>query len=492
MTREDWQRVRELFEEVLEVEVPARAAWLEGRVAAPAVKAEVESLLDHHSRAGSFLEEPVAERLPGLFEEDGTLEPGAMLGHYKIVREIGRGAMGRVYLAEDVNLGRVVALKALAPRLTGDPSYRERLRREARAAAGMTHPGVCIVHALEEFDGQLFIVSEFVDGHTLRDEVGRNQVPSADAIAATARDLAEALAAAHANGITHRDFKPENVMRDRTGRLKVLDFGLAYSDEADNLAAAKDIAMHTLPGVLVGTPAYMSPEQLNGQRADARADVFAYGVVMYEYACGIHPFGASTPLGLLARVLESDAQPLADRTPDVPVHVAMVVDRCLRKSAADRFASATDIVAALQAARGVASASGRTAGAAWWRAHQGVLIAIYACAGILAWSIKESFREPLTLWLFIALGTCAAAGGVVRAHLLFTSAVNASRLRNEHQRVRRTLRVVDLVIAAALGADGLSIAAARPLWGVLTVGLAVGIALATLLMEPATSATLFE
>jgi Protein kinase domain len=491
MNNEAWQRIRELFEGVLDVEPALRAEWLRGQAAPAAVKAEVESLIDHHSRAGAFLEVPVAERLPGLFEEDGALEPGSILGHYTIVREIGRGSMGRVYLAEDVNLGRVVALKVIAPQVTGDPSYRERLRREARAAAGMTHPGICIVHALEEIDGQLFIVSEFIDGLTLRDEMARQPPPGADAIVATARDLAGALAAAHARGITHRDFKPENVMRDRTGRLKVLDFGLAHSSETGSPASA-DLAMNTLPGVLVGTPAYMAPEQLNGQRADARADVFAYGVVMYEYASGVHPFGASTPIGLLARVLESDAKPLGDRTSHTPGAVATVVDRCLQKSPAERFASAAEIVAALQAGSRDASASRRDAESTWWRTHQLVLIAIYACAGGLAWSIKEVFREPLMLWLFIAIGIWAATAGIVRAHLFFTSTINPSQLRNEYLRVRRTLRVVDLLMAAALGVDGLTIASARPLWGVLTFGLAAGIALATLLMEPATSAAFFE
>jgi hypothetical protein len=491
MDHEAWQRVRELFEGILDVEPSLRAEWLRSQAASAAVKAEVESLIDHHSRAGAFLENPVAERLPDLFEEDDTLEPGSILGHYKIVREIGRGSMGRVYLADDVNLGRAVALKAIAPHAAGDPSYRERLRREARAAAGMTHPGIGIGHALEDFDGQLFIVSEFVDGRTLRDEMAQQPVPDAVAIDKTARDLADALAAAHSRGITHRDFKPENVMRDQTGRLKVLDFGLAHSSEAGSPASSR-LAMTTLPGVLVGTPAYMAPKQLNGERADARADVFAYGVVMYEYASGVHPFGASTPIGLLARVLESDARPLGDRMPHIPGAVAAVVDRCLRKSAAERFASAAEIVSALQEGSRAPSASRRYAESAWWRTHQLVLIAVYACAGVLAWSIKEAFREPLLLWSFIAIGIWAATAGIVRAHLFFTSSINPSRLKNEYFRVRRTLRVVDLLMAAGLGVDGLRIAQARPLWGVLTFGLAAGIALATLLMEPATSAAFFE
>lgn len=489
MTTVDWQRVRDLFEAALDVEPSLRADWLRGQTADAAVKAEIGSLLEHHSRAGAFLEEPVAQRLPGLFDDGDALEPAAIIGHYKIVREIGRGAMGRVYLAEDVNLGRVVALKVLAPHVAGDPSHRERLRREARSAAGLAHPGICTVHALEEFDGQLLIASEFVDGHTLREEIDRGPAPGAEAIAATALELADALAAAHASGITHRDFKPENVMRDRSGRLRVLDFGLAYSADSAPLSAG---ALTTMPGVLVGTPAYMAPEQLKGRRADARADVFAYGVIMYEYAAGTHPFEASTPLGLLARVLESDARPIAERAPHVPAQIAMVVDRCLRKAAAERFASAADIVAALRTDSGSSVKSRPSAGAAWWRTHHAIMIAIYAGAGTLAWSIKEGFRGPLTLWLFIALGVGATMGGIARAHLLFTSSINPHLLKNEHFRVRPALRIVDLLIAAGLALDGLSIAPVRPLWGVLTVGLAAGIALATLLMEPATAAVTFS
>jgi hypothetical protein len=489
MTAPQWLRVRELFEAALEAAPADPHEWLEAQAAEAAVRLEVASLLDHHTQAGAFLEDPIAERAPELLAEDEALKAGATVGHYRITREIGRGAMGRVYLADDVNLGRPVALKALAPHFTGDSSYRERLRREARAAAGMTHPGICTVHALEESDGQLFIVSELIEGHTLRDEIGKGQPPDADAIARTARELADALAAAHASGITHRDFKPENVMRDRSGRLKVLDFGLAYAADSGVLKAG---ALATMPGVLVGTPAYMAPEQLNGERADARADVFAYGVVVYEYACGTHPFNASTPLGLVARVLESDAPPISDRVHHMPADVAMVIDRCLRKSAAERFGSATEIVAALSGGDAGVSRRRPTVIGLWWRAHQLALMALYLAAAALAWSIKETAREPLTLWVFIALGIGAAVGGTVRAHLLFTSAFNLPRLRDEHMRVRRTLTSVDLLIAAALAADGLWIAPVHPLWGVLTVGLGAGVALATLLMEPATAAATFQ
>ena len=135
------------------------------------MRAEVRSLLDHHTRAGSFLAQPVAEAAPHLLEEEHTLEPGTVLGAYTVVREVGRGGMGRVYLASDARLGRTVALKALAPALTREPRHRDRLRREARAAAVLTHPGICTVYALEELNDELYIATEFVEGHTLRDEI---------------------------------------------------------------------------------------------------------------------------------------------------------------------------------------------------------------------------------------------------------------------------------------------------------------------------------
>src|SRR5204863_6302137 len=191
----------------------------------------------------------------------------------------------------------------------------------------LTLPGICTVYALEEVGDILFIATEFVEGHTLRDEIAAARQPSVDTIVATARELAAALASAHAKGITHRDLKPENVMRTTDERLKILDFGLARFDEIAPEMAAPHV---TQPGALVGTPAYMAPEQLNGQPADARADVFAFGVVIYEYACGVHPFEASTPLGLAARVLEADARPLADACRHIPPQVAELVDRCLR------------------------------------------------------------------------------------------------------------------------------------------------------------------
>ena len=484
-----WQQVRDLFEAAIDEPPADREAWLRGRGADSDVRREVLSLLEHHSRAGDFLVESVVARVPSLLEDDEPVfEAGTLVGHYQIDRELGRGAMGRVYRATDTKLGRTVALKALAPHLTGEPSHRERLRREARAAAALTHSGICTVYALEEIDGQLFIASELVDGETLRIEIGRGRLPSADAIAATARELAEALASAHAKGVIHRDLKPENIMRGADGRLKVLDFGLARIERGSDAPAAVGA---TMTGALVGTPAYMSPEQLNGQPADARSDVFALGVVLYEYSCGTHPFDAASPLAVAARVLESEPVPIARRCAHIPHAVAVVVDRSLRKSPSARFESARGIVEALRG--GIAAqTSASTPFVAMWRAHQVATMILYIAVTSAIWWTKEFFKpNAMLVAVFVAAGIASAAAGVMRGHLVFTSVLNSEQLSDERQRLRPVLLALDVLIASGGVAAGLTLATARALAGVLITGLAIGLALATLMMEPATTRAAF-
>jgi serine/threonine protein kinase len=495
MSASHWHRVRDLFEAALEESPSDADGWLRARGADSDVRGEVLSLLDHHSRAADFLADAIVSRVPSLLEdEEEAFDPGAVVGHYRIDRELGRGAMGRVYLATDTRLGRAVALKALAPHLTGDASHRERLRREAQAAASLTHSGICTVYALEEIDGQLFIASELVNGHTLRDEMSRGMPRSAEAIGATARELADALASAHAKGIVHRDFKPENIMRNADGRLKILDFGLA---RIERRADAPAMVGATVPGALVGTPAYMSPEQLNGQPADARSDVFALGVVIYEYACGSHPFQAATPLAVAARVLESEPAPIASRSGSVPPAVGAVVDRCLRKTPRDRFESAGAIAEALRAGQASAPPSTSSAGPvpfiAMWRIHQLATMLLYVAMTTVAWWIKELLKpNAMLLAVFVALGLSSAAAGVMRGHLLFTSALNLTHLSVERRRLRMPLLTLDMLIAAGGVLAGLTLVSVRPLAGVLSAALAVGLALATLMMEPATTSAAFD
>src|SRR5262249_13331975 len=267
---------------------------------------------------GESLHAPIADPAPELLDDDPSLAAGAVVGTYTIVRELGRGGMGRVYLGTDARLGRTVALKALAPHLIRDPSQRERLRREARAAASLSHPGVCTVYALEEIEGELYIATEFVDGHTLRQEIDQAQRHARDVLP-TGREVAAALAAAHVAGVVHRDLKPENVMRTRDGRLKILDFGLARigvaRPEIDVLADAGRVSRD---GLVFGTPAYMAPEQIDGGDGAGRQDRVAFGVLVYEYASGVHPFASTSPLASVARVLEHDVPPLAAKCPDLP------------------------------------------------------------------------------------------------------------------------------------------------------------------------------
>jgi predicted Ser/Thr protein kinase len=515
MTPEQRRRVRDLFEAAFDAAPSDPAAWVAREAADdPAVLDELLSLVAHHARAGAFLAQPIAESTPDLLAEaddpatpglndglrhaDQPLPAGTTVGSYTIVRELGRGGMGRVYLANDARLGRTVALKALAPPLMRDPSQRERLRREARAAASLTHPGICTVYALEEIDGDLYIATEYVDGHTLGEEIRRDRRPTRDEILRTARDVAAALASAHASGIVHRDLKPENVMRARDGRLKILDFGLARilnDTVARHLSGAGSAAQPGAPymtraGIVVGTPAYMAPEQINGQPADARADVFAFGVLIYEYCCGAHPFAATTELATVARVLESDARPIASRCADIPPRVAEVIARCLRKVPSERFTSAAEIVGALETGGEIAPVA--SPHATWWRVHQITVAVLYIVAATLAWQIKDWIETPVTVSIFLALGAGATIGGVLRGHLVFTELMNRAHLRTERRRTAHATRILDAMTSILLFVDAVILAATRALPAVFTIALALGIALAAIVLEPATTAAAFE
>ena len=451
MNPEQRRRARDLFEAALEHDPPDVLKWLESAAADDSVvRAEVRSLLEHHSRAGSFLMQPVAEAAPHLLEEEHTLEPGAVLGPYTVIREIGRGGMGRVYLASDGRLGRTVALKAVAPQLTREARHRDRLRREARAAAVLTHPGICTVYALEELDGELYIVTEFVEGHTLRDEIAGLARPSIQMIVSTARELASALSSAHAKGITHRDLKPENIMRTPEGRIKVLDFGLAHIETMPGGTAAAVTTQ--IPGGIIGTPAYMSPEQIEGRTAGPAADVFAFGVLMYEWISGRHPFQAGSALATLARVLDSTPEPLSSHAP-VPQWLSDVIERCLRKPANERFSSAAELLQAFDHPA-IAEPPARRS-STWWRTHQVVAIGLYTLAAAHAWQIKEWLREPTSLWVFVVLGIAGSVGGIIRGHLVFTDIMNRPHLASELARTQRVRLFTDLFVALLLTIDAL-------------------------------------
>jgi predicted Ser/Thr protein kinase len=480
------QRVRHLFEEAVDRPSSEVLRWVSTEASDdPEVAAEVLSLLDHHSRAGAFLTNPIGDRAAELFEEDAGFEPGSVIGSYTVVRELGRGGMGRVYLATDARLKRTVALKALLPSLTRDPAQRERLRREAQAAAALTHPGICTIYAFEEVNDEVFIVAEFVDGHSLREEIARGQRPSVALLIQSGRELADALANAHAKGITHRDLKPENVMRTKEGRLKILDFGLALVDQRNE--DGEPLARMTVEGAVVGTPGYMAPEQLKRATIDQRTDIFAYGVLMYEYASGVQPFAGETDIERIARVLESEPRAIRELRSDLPEPVALAIARCLRKNPAERFVSASDILPALSAIDPAPSAQAIL----WWRNHQFIVLAMYFVASAMAWQIKE-WQHAFAELAFVAVAVLSTVVGFFRGHLLFTERMNPTMFRAELQRAQSITWSVDLLIAVVVAGDGLHLVSTRPLVGVLTMALSIGIAIARLVIEPTRTRAAFE
>ena len=489
MTPEQWRQVRDLFEQAVDQPPGNEEAWVVQCADDSAVVAEVMSLLKHHTRAGAFLEAPVADHVFDLLADDERFEPGAVVGSYQIKRELGRGGMGRVYLATDTRLGRDVALKVLAPHLVRDESQRERLRREARAAALLTAPGICTVYALEEIDNDVVIAAEFVDGHTLRDEIARGPRPSPRELLETARELAAALAIAHARGITHRDLKPENVMRANSGRLKILDFGLALVASGVGDFSTPRV---TTPGTLIGTPAYMAPEQLNAGVVDPRTDVFAFGVLLYECAIGHHPFDAALPLAMAARILEGEHEPLADARRDLPPQLTDAIERCLRKRPSERFASAADVADALAPSLGSVVVPAERADAGWWRRHVAIVLGLYLVAAIVGWLVKE-WQHGLADGGFIAIAMLTTVAGTLRGHLLFAQrAHDAGSFLAELRRSTPAIVGLDLAMSAMLVVEGLLVTSGRSVPGVLIIGLGLGLAIARLVLEPSTTRVAFE
>jgi TolB-like protein/Tfp pilus assembly protein PilF len=267
---------------------------------------------------------------------------GTHLGPYQVVAKLGEGGMGEVYRARDARLQREVALKILPASLAADPVHVERFRREARAIAALTHPNIVTIYSVEEAEGVNFLTMELVDGRPLDQDLAAGGSPLARLLE-IGMPLADALAAAHDRGIVHRDLKPANVMVDRHGRVKVLDFGLAKDTAIDAEALGETRAPLTNAGVVVGTMPYMAPEQIEGRPVDARTDIFALGVVLYELATGERPFAGGSSAMLMAAILRDEPRSIAERRPDLPGAFSRLVSRCLEKRPNDRIQTARDV-----------------------------------------------------------------------------------------------------------------------------------------------------
>ncbi len=269
----------------------------------------------------------------------------AVLAHYRIVRPIGAGGMGEVFLAEDKKLGRQVALKVLALAQAADPERRARFEREARAVAALNHPNIITIYSVEEQDGILFMTMELVEGKTLAEAIPPGGL-SVQRFLELSIPLADAVGAAHQRGITHRDLKPANVMIGDEGRLKVLDFGLAKLQEespVDGLSALRTRESFTGEGRIIGTVAHMSPEQAQGKPVDTRSDVFSLGILLFEMATGDKPFKGDTHVAVLSAILKDTPPQLSEMRQDLPREVGRILTRCLAKDPEERYQTAKDL-----------------------------------------------------------------------------------------------------------------------------------------------------
>jgi len=326
---------------------------------------------------------------------------GTQFGPYRIVARIGAGAMGEVYRAKDPRLGRDVAIKILSAQRAGDPESMARLVREARLVAALSHPGILTIHDVGEEAGQFYIVTELLDGGTLRQRLAGGALPWRQALG-SATTVASALAGAHARGVVHRDLKPENIFCTIDGTVKILDFGVAKfvapPDAGTTVGPAASELTQT--GSAVGTVAYMAPEQLEGRAVDYRADQFSFGVVLYEMLAGARPFHGATTHETVAAILRDEPPSLHSVRPEVPPSVSGIVSRCLAKDPLRRYASTADLALALEDVR-----SGLSAGTTGVEHHVSAqprrsvwrLVASLSLAALLAAAVVGVRRgTPLT------------------------------------------------------------------------------------------------
>jgi serine/threonine protein kinase/tetratricopeptide (TPR) repeat protein len=337
-----------------------------------------------------------------------SFPPGTTIGVYEVVAALGRGGMGEVYRARDTRLNRDVALKILPEEFAGNAERRMRFEREAQLTSSLNHPNIVVIHDIGESRGVHFMTMEYVEGETLADRLHQGPLPVAVA-AEMAAQIADGLARAHGAGVIHRDLKPSNIMITADRRVKVLDFGLAkLLDRADTGSAPTRLAdAFTTPGVLLGTAAYMSPEQARGRPVDLRTDQFSLGIVLYEMLTGRHPFQRPSIVQTLSALIESDPEPLNVLAPRTPESLALVVGRCLAKDPIDRFESTGDLARAL---RDVSDhlRSGRVLTSVrpprrslpnWATAVGAVLLAALAVSGWMGW--RPSAENPATTQLAV-------------------------------------------------------------------------------------------
>ena len=321
---------------------------------------------------------------------------GTAVSHYRVVRLLGKGGMGEVYQAEDTKLGRRVALKLLPKHFAAVGDRRERFEREARTVALLNHPSIVTIHSVEEVDGLPFLTMELVEGRTLAESIPAKGLPL-DRFLKIAIPLADAVAAAHQRGVLHRDLKPANVMVTSDSRVKVLDFGLAKLKEEVAAADAGSLPTDELTGEgrMLGTVAYMSPEQAEGKAVDQRTDIFSLGIVLYEMASGERPFKGDSSVSIFTAILRDEPSPITQVRPDLPRDLARIIRHALAKDPEHRYQTAKDLrndleelrdsisSGELERAQAAPATSPRRSGAPWMAAA--ALLVLLAAGSYLIW-----------------------------------------------------------------------------------------------------------
>jgi TolB-like protein/tetratricopeptide (TPR) repeat protein len=447
VTPERWQEVKKVLAAALERAPGERNAYLDQACTEPALRRDVESLIAAHEQGQtSFPAQPTIQTK--------ELAIGSRLGPYEIIARIGAGGMGDVYRASDTKLGRSVAIKVLPPAFVDDPGRLARFQREARMLASLNHPNIVTIHSFEEIDGVHFLTMELVEGQSLNRLIPKGGLP-VDQILDLATAISEALAAAHEKDIVHRDLKPANVMVTDQGRVKVLDFGLAKDiREANSNDETLAAAEYTQIGVVVGTPAYMSPEQVAGRTVDHRTDIFSLGTMLYEMATGQKPFQGRSSAELASAILRDTPPPVRQVRAELPEGLEHVIQRCLEKDTNDRFPSARELCIGL---RGLSTGIEPGSGAA--RAKEGFWVAVlpfeYSGANAEITALAEGLTEDIVTGLsrfsylrVIARSSTlrfAHAAGDVRAvgKELGARYVMEGSLRQAGSRLRIAVQLVD-------------------------------------------------
>lgn len=344
----DWRKVKEIFHQALRLGPSDREAYLQESCGDdPTLRIEVESLLISLDEAKTFLEQP-----PTLLWSDSEMSwqfrSGDLISHYRILKPIGVGGMGQVYLAEDENLHRKVALKILPHDVVEDIDRLRRFKREAFAVSSLNHPNILTIFEFVEVDGVPVLASEYVRGCTLRNRITEREL-DVDAATDIAIQIASALQTAHDAGVIHRDIKPENIMIRDDGYVKVLDFGLAklIGDLRSRETGETQTQSFSMPGLIMGTVTYMSPEQARSMPIDARTDIFSLGIVLYEMVSGRVPFAGQTSTDVIAEIIQVDPPNASSYNPAVPEQMDRMIKKCLEKNRGDRYQSIGELLADL-------------------------------------------------------------------------------------------------------------------------------------------------